>query len=225
MSVVGVVTSLGEIARSVTATALARPRRPACPAAFVTASDAAVVKALQTDAAATDLYALLVARHHDRVRRLVLAVLGPAHLAEAEDVAQEAFLTAYRQLPALRVRERFATWLYSIAYRRAIDFRRQPWFQRTAAMDQALAERAGSPPAASPYTLASDSERRLVVETLVRGLPDPYPCVLRLHYWMECSVDEVAALLAMRPGTVKSYLHRARQRLGEKLLARGIDHA
>src|ERR1041385_2092112 len=71
----------------------------------------------------SESFRTLVERYQDRVFRLVASVLGPAHSKDAEDVAQETFLQVYRQLKSFRGEAQFGTWLYRIAYRRALDHR------------------------------------------------------------------------------------------------------
>lgn len=175
----------------------------------------------------------LVDGHKEKVFRLALAILGPGFEVEAEEVAQETFVTAFRQLAAFRKESRFGTWLYRIAQRKAIDLRRSarlrhphataesldalPEAHRTADWGASLSESAGSAEAR-----AAARERQGVLLAAIRELPDPYPAVLRLFYWLDWTVAEIAESLDAAPGTVKSHLFRAREALHKKLKKKGL---
>src|SRR5262245_60061216 len=104
-----------------------------------------------------ELFASLVSRYKDRAFRLVASILGPGSEPDAEEVVQEVFLTVYRELPRFRMESRFGTWLYRIAYNRAIDRKRTPRLRRPHVTEEGLARR----PAAggNPFASAADRER------------------------------------------------------------------
>src|SRR5256712_11805287 len=85
------------------------------------------------------LFAQLAAKYQDRVFRLAVSILGPGFEPEAEEVAQEVFVLVYRHLSSFRLESRFGTWLYRIAYNRAIDTRRTARLRRPHVDDEALA--------------------------------------------------------------------------------------
>ena len=68
----------------------------------------------------------------------------------------------------------------------------------------------------------ADARRDRVVLECVAALPEAYQAAVRLHYWMDASVAEIASLLAVPENTVKSYLHRARRLLEAMLKTRGL---
>jgi RNA polymerase sigma-70 factor (ECF subfamily) len=174
----------------------------------------------------SDLFELLVDRHKEKIFRLALAVLGPGLEAEAEEVTQEAFVTAFRQLPSFRSESRFGTWLYRIALRKAIDVRRSARLRHLHAGEDALVDGplAGSPEA-GPHERAEAGQKRRALLCALAELPDPYPTVLRLFYWLDWSVADISAALAIAPGTVKSHLFRAREMLFKKLKKKGFSDA
>jgi RNA polymerase sigma-70 factor, ECF subfamily len=147
------------------------------------------------------------------------------HQQDAEDVAQEAFVKAYRRFRELRDRDRFRTWLVRIAWRLAID--RQRSDRRRQARDRA-AEGLGS---ADDGTTGASSvasaagvleelqarERAARLWSAIDELPEKLHVALVLANIEEHDVAEVARLLDVPEGTVKSRLFLARQRLKERL--------
>lgn len=159
-----------------------------------------------------DLFELLVDRYKERVFRLVLSILGPGWTGEAEEVTQEVFVIVYRQLETFRQESGFGTWIYRIAFNRAIDAKRRP-HRRHPHVSAEVLEGVADRSRPSPLTAAEIAEQRQLVRSCMDQLPDVYRSVIYLHYWLECSMDEIGDLLGVAPGTVKSYLHRGRQRL------------
>jgi RNA polymerase sigma-70 factor (ECF subfamily) len=134
------------------------------------------------------------------------------HREDAEDVAQEAFARAYRHFRELRDRERFRAWLVRTAWRLAIDRWRSD--RRRAAREQAVHPAA---PAASSEDLAVSTERAAHLWRAIDALPEKLRIVVVLSAIEGHDVREVAALLQLPEGTVKSRLFLARKGLAEKL--------
>lgn len=167
-----------------------------------------------------ELFRLLVERHQQRVFRLVASILGPFADLDAEEVTQEAFVRAHERLDSFRGEARFSTWLYRLAYNRTIERRRTARLRAEHVPWSGLEAGATS---SGPLEAALDRERERAVAGLVEGLPDLYRSVVHMRYWLDQSIDEIAETLGVPPGTVKSYLSRARQRLRERARARGIE--
>ncbi len=167
------------------------------------------------------LFELLVERYRGPVVRLVLALLGPRLADDAEDVTQEVFLRAYEGLAGFRQESRFATWLYRITYNLALDRLRRAARRPVVALDE---ERRAelSAPGESPFEHLARSDRARLVRDCLEELPPPYQAALRLFYWLDVPVEEIAALLGVSVGTVKSYLCRGRTRLIRVLERRGV---
>jgi RNA polymerase sigma-70 factor (ECF subfamily) len=159
-----------------------------------------------------DLFELLVDRYKDRVFRLVLSILGPGWAGEAEEVTQEVFVIVYRQLETFRQESRFGTWIYRIAFNRAIDAKRVA-HRRHRHVSAEVLEGVADRSRPSPLTSAEIAEQRQLLRSCMDRLPDLYRSVVYLYYWLECSLDEIGDFLGVAPGSVKSYLHRGRQRL------------
>ncbi len=173
------------------------------------------------DRAYQEAFTILVDQHRERVFRLALSVLGPGGAAEAEDVAQEVFLTVFRRLHTFRNESRFATWLYRITYRRAIDVRRRARFRLPHTGDEVLAALPATDAAgrtiAHPFSEAISVEERIRLYAAVEALPELQRSAVYLHYWLGETVEAIGRLLGRRPGTIKSCLHRARAKLARLL--------
>jgi RNA polymerase sigma-70 factor (ECF subfamily) len=141
--------------------------------------------------------------------RIAFSVLR--HRQDAEEVAQEAFVKAYRRFAQLRDRDRFRAWLVRMTWRLAID--RQRSDRRRAAREQV--RDVAPAPAADEEMLAR--ERADQVWRAIDALPDKLRVVIVLANIEGHDIAEVARLLALPPGTVKSRLFLARQRLKEHL--------
>jgi RNA polymerase sigma-70 factor, ECF subfamily len=174
-----------------------------------------------------------VDREGAHVVRACHRVLGDLH--DAEDAAQEAFVTAYRSLAGWRGDGPFGAWLTRIAVRIALrkagqrrtvawrdPFGREDGSENdpiTKAMDQVSFE---SMPTTDPSSLALRGERATDVRTAVAGLPEPYREVVTLRFFGELSLGEIAVQTGRPLGTVKTHLHRGLLRL-RAALAEGAD--
>ena len=132
--------------------------------------------------------------------------------ADAEDVAQEALLRAYRRFERLRDRTRFRGWLVRISFRLAIDRVRS-------AKRREVRETEWSQTAPRPSTeeVAARGEFQEHLERAIEELPEKHRLVLLLAGMRGHALEEVAAMLAVPLGTVKSRLFFAKKQLAEKL--------
>jgi RNA polymerase sigma-70 factor (ECF subfamily) len=134
------------------------------------------------------------------------------HRQDAEDVAQEAFVKAYRSFRQLRDRDRFRAWLVRMTWRLALD--RQRGDRRRAVREVLHAN--GPLATGAPDELAA-RERASHLWAAIDALPDKLRVAVVLSNIEGHDVAEVARLLNVPPGTVKSRLFLARQRLKEQL--------
>jgi len=132
---------------------------------------------------------------------------------DAEDVAQEAFVRAYRRFAALRDRDRFRAWLIRMTWRIALDHRRTA--RRRQAREDAVM--AATPQAGHLEAEALARERSSRLWQAIDGLPQRLRVVIVLAAIEGHGVKDVAKLLGVAEGTVKSRLFDARQRLHEAL--------
>jgi RNA polymerase sigma-70 factor (ECF subfamily) len=147
----------------------------------------------------------LLAAYRGRVYRLALGFVRTP--ADAEDLAQEAFVRLWRALPLYDGRASFSTWLYVIARNACLSELRRRGARPTSALDDDPVD------PAAPAGAASAMDRRLECETLVERLDEPQRRIVRLFYLEDRSYEQVAAMLDMPINTVRSHLHRARKRL------------
>ncbi len=135
--------------------------------------------------------------------------------ADAEDVAQEALLRAYRQFERLRDRNRFRAWLVRIAFRLALDRLRSG--KRRQQRDTLWSQPEYQPSATNAEDLAASNEFQAHLENALAELPEKLRRVLLLAAMEGHTIDEIAAMLGISTGTVKSRIFYARRQLAEKL--------
>ncbi len=163
-----------------------------------------------------DAFSFLVQRHQHRVFNMVLRMLQDYE--EASEITQEAFLAAWLGLPSFRGEARFATWLYRIAYHCALKQLQQRKRERSlqAAMEaeQILEEVNKQKQAEDNLELRA---RLAMVREQMEKLPTKYRSVLILRHLQEMTYEEMADILTIPIGTIKTHLFRARHLLRERL--------
>jgi len=147
----------------------------------------------------------LVDRHRDRACAVARRIVRSD--ADAEEVAQDAFVRAWRALPEFRGESRFGTWLHAIVVRRALD--RAEVLGRRRVREQPLeAAPHASVPATAPDLEAVRRARRL--DELMGELSGMQRAAVALYYYEDQSVERVAEVLGVPENTVKTHLSRAR---------------
>ncbi len=164
-----------------------------------------------------DAFEQLVVAYRDQVFRLALRMCGSE--ADADEVAQEAFLSAWKALPNFRGESQFSTWLYQLTTHAAIDLMRREKRQIAAADD--ITEVSAADPAPSPQQQAEQSEQREIVRDAILQLAPEQREVVVLRFMEELSYEEIGAVLKLPSGTVKSRLNRAKAQLKEILSKSG----
>lgn len=162
------------------------------------------------------LFEILMRRHNQRIYRAVRAVLRSDD--DAEDVMQQAYLNAYRNLHQFAGDAQFSTWLTRIAVNEALARRRKRIraHEGTEDVDITLVESETPDPEAQ----ASHSELRDVMEREVAALPDAFRMVVVMRDVEGLSTSETAVSLGISEDLVKQRLHRARNLLRENLYQR-----
>ncbi|MEW6524676.1 MAG: sigma-70 family RNA polymerase sigma factor [Bacillota bacterium] len=164
-------------------------------------------------------FASLVAKYRDRVFNLAYRMLGQRE--DAEDVVQDAFLQTFRAIDRFRPSERFSSWLYRIATNLCIDRLRKSR-KKLLSLDGPVSEArdryemvdSGS---STPEEEVMARELRRQLAVAVQGLPPDYRAVIVLRHFQGLSYQEIANVLQLPLGTVKTRLFRAREVLRLRL--------
>jgi RNA polymerase sigma-70 factor (ECF subfamily) len=158
-------------------------------------------------------------RYQDQAFEVALRIVRSPE--DAEEVAQDAFIRAWRALEGFREEAKFSTWLYTIVTRCALDRARklQRKREREADLEPEVAESIALPQGAKR---AEGSMRRL--ERILAGLSPVRRAVVTLFYLREYSVEEVGQILEMPVGTVKTHLHRSRAALRKAWLEQEVGN-
>jgi RNA polymerase sigma-70 factor (ECF subfamily) len=155
----------------------------------------------------------LVGRYERTIFNLIVRIVRDPVLAE--DVAQDAFVKAFRKLSTFDPARRFSSWILRIAHNAALDALRRRRADPVIAGD--LIEPAAPPPA-DPVETASLGR---ALDAALAVLRPEWRAVIALRYQEELSYEEIAEVLEMPEGTVKTFVHRARKQLMEALTAAG----
>lgn len=153
-------------------------------------------------------FRVLVTRYAPSALTLARRIVGSPE--DAEEVASDAFVRAWRALPAFRGDARFSTWLYRIVVNRALA-QAATTSRRRANEERMEAETLASLP--GPQEGGGSDISRLRLEGLIGRLPEMQRVVVTLFYIQDRSIEDVARVLSMPQGTVKTHLHRARAAL------------
>jgi RNA polymerase sigma-70 factor, ECF subfamily len=168
----------------------------------------------------------LVEQYQDRVFSLILRMIGSRE--EAEDVAQEVFVTVFKSIEQFRGDAKLSTWLYRVAInhcKNRVKYLARRHDRSTGALDE-VAERVaaaqgGSPIAsgeiARPDRALEGAELGRLVQAAIASLEEDHRLVVVLRDIEELSYEDICAITGLPEGTVKSRLHRARLALKEKL--------
>ncbi len=199
----------------------------------VRTEDAALVAALK--AGSEEAFALLIAQYSQPIYSLIARSLKDP--ADASDITQEVFLKVFRSIRSFHGEASLRTWLYRIALHEASNQRR--WWSRhkkqettidtpvSGASDDASDEGlclsatlcSGD---GSPYEHAAHAELKARIEAALRELPEAFRTVVVLREMEGFSYDEIAEVLEVPAGTVKSRLTRGRAMLKDLLIADGL---
>lgn len=147
---------------------------------------------------------------------------------EARDIAQEAFIRAFRSLKTFDPERSFANWIFRIATNLCIDHHRRRKLatvplvrtDKDGEEERQVEVEASGPTPAEEF---SDRERSRRLLEMVNALPPLYRAVLLLRHMEGRSYEEIAGILDLPLGTVKARIHRAHRLLKEKLVRRGPD--
>ena len=157
----------------------------------------------------------LVTRYQDRLYNTLVHVVGSADAAQ--DAVQDAFVQAYVKLDTFQRSSAFYTWLYRIAFNLAISQRRR--HKPTVSIEEAR-DAVGLEPVdrnGAPHARAEQQERAFQVQAGLSRLSHEHRAILVLREVDGCTYEEIAEMLQLPVGTIRSRLHRARLQLRDEL--------
>ena len=169
----------------------------------------------QTLAGNQAAYADLVKRHQRFV--FTLALRFAKNREDAEEIAQDCFIKAYRSLSAFQRQSKFSTWLYSIVYTTAMTFLRKKRVDTDSIDDENTYIQSENSSSSHDVNSAENKSRSYYLNQAITQLMPDDAAIITLFYMGEQSLDEIGKALGIEANTVKVKLFRARQRLKEKL--------
>lgn len=169
----------------------------------------------QTLAGNQSAYADLVKRHQRFV--FTLAMRFAKGREDAEEIAQDCFVKAYRSLSSFQGQSKFSTWLYSIVYTTAMTFLRKKRIATDSIDDEHTFIQVEHHESGYDTDNVENKSRSFYLNQAIEQLLPDDATIITLFYRGEQSLEEIAQTLGMEANTVKVKLFRARQRLKEKL--------
>ena len=158
----------------------------------------------------------LVTRHQSMVRN-ALRQLTNWDESLADDLAQETFIQAYQNLKQFDGRAKFSSWLYRIAYNQFLQHCRKQSSQKRAAELEELDGREADTQAVTQQAEQEGNELNKQLAGAMAALEPKRRCVLHLLLHRECTQQEIANILQMPLGTVKTHINRGRAELQQQL--------
>ena len=169
----------------------------------------------QTLAGNQSAYADLIKRHQRFV--FTLAMRFAKGREDAEEIAQDCFIKAYRSLASFQRQSKFSTWLYSIVYTTAMTFLRKKRVATDSIDDENTYIQVENHESGYDTDNVENKSRSFYLNQAIEQLLPDDATIITLFYKGEQSLEEIGQALGMEANTVKVKLFRARQRLKEKL--------
>jgi len=161
------------------------------------------------------LYAHLVKRYQNFV--FTIALRYTPNREDAEEIAQDVFVKAYRSLADFRGESKFSTWLYTIVTTTCITFLRKKKVPIHSLDNERVFEVADNQNSGFRANQVEQKSKVQVINEAIRLLSIDDARIITLFYQAEQSLEEIGRILGIDPNTAKVKLHRARQRLKEKM--------
>jgi len=160
-------------------------------------------------------YAQLVDRYKNYV--FTLALRFTKNREDAEEVAQDIFIKAYRSLADFKGTAKFSTWLYTVVYTTSITFLRKKKLEVHSLENERVFEMAANQDSGFSANQVEQKSRVSMVNDAIAMLNPDDAQIITLFYKAEQSLEEIGEILGLEQNTAKVRLHRARQRLKEKM--------
>jgi RNA polymerase sigma-70 factor (ECF subfamily) len=157
-------------------------------------------------------FSYLVDRHKDKAFNLAFRICG--NREEAEEIAQDAFLKAYRSLKDFRMKSSFATWLYRIVYNTAISLVRSRR-KGVLALEEFPADAVDFLSYNKNEEEAADDYRNSLVNFALQKVSEEERGLITLYYYNELDTEEISKITGINKSNIKVKLFRARQKMSE----------
>ena len=161
------------------------------------------------------LFAQLVQRYQQYVFTLVLRFTDSRE--DAEEISQDVFVKAYRSLADFRGESKFSTWLYTVVRTSSITFLRKKKLDTTSLDNERTFLQLENRESGFNANTMEQKSRHAMVNAAIRLLSPDDGQIITLFYKGEQSLEEIGRIMGLEPNTVKVRLHRARNRLKEKM--------
>ena len=163
-----------------------------------------------------EAYRLFIQKYNRLVNHVIFKMISGE--ADREDISQEVFVKAYRNLPNFKFDSKISTWLARITYNTCLNYlekKQIPLYQDVVAGEADIEENPGYELNPDQFTVSRNLAVKLCRE--IDELPVSYGLILSLYHLQEMTYREISEILSMPEGTVKSYLFRARKLLKDRL--------
>jgi len=157
-------------------------------------------------------FSYLIDRHKDKAFNLAFRICG--NREEAEEIAQDAFLKAFRSLKDFRKKSSFSTWLYRIVYNTSISLVRARGL-RVLSLEEFPADAVDFLSESKNEDEAIDNYRNSLVNFALQKLQEEERGLITLYYYDDLETDEIARITGIRKQNIKVRLFRARQKMAE----------
>ena len=155
----------------------------------------------------TSYFSYIVERYKDIVFSIALKVLK--NREDAEELAQESFIKAFKSLNTFKGKAKFSTWIYRITYNTCISEVRKKRMRFTSTDDIQIQDEAEE----MNLEGIPEENREMIVKAALEKLPEDEYMLVLLYYFEEQSVDEIKSITGLTESNVKVKLHRARKKL------------
>ena len=158
----------------------------------------------------TNAFAILVDRYKDLVYTLTMRMLK--NREEAEEVAQDTFIKAYKSLSRFKGDSKFSTWIYRIAYNTSLDrLKKNRKHFNDVAIDEFTEHQVKT--IDNALSQLENEERNQAIQKCITQLPSDDAFILTLYYFEDQSLDEISKVIGLTPNNVKVKLFRSRKKL------------
>jgi RNA polymerase sigma-70 factor (ECF subfamily) len=161
-----------------------------------------------------EVYGEIVKRYQKKLFSYIYRLVG--NKEEAEDILQNVFVKAYRNIKTFDVKRKFSSWIYRIAHNEAINFLKKRNRKRFVSWEDIVASKdklETQSDEASPIDTWIREESRLEVQRALAGLPERYRKVLMLRYFSDKSYEQIGRAIKSPVNTVGTLINRAKKKL------------